>query len=84
MFHQSGDVEPLTEQSVIERVRETLLAYNAGPLADCLACTRQTESNFEKLLRLAPATIAAMHGSTYKGDGAQAIRDLATVMREVL
>jgi flavorubredoxin len=84
LFHQAGDLEPLTEQSVIERVRETLLAYNAGPLADYLPYTRQTESNFEKLIGLAPTTIAAMHGSTFKGDGTQAIRDLATVMREVL
>jgi hypothetical protein len=31
-----------------------------------------------------PKTLAAMHGSTYYGDGAQALRELATVMREVL
>jgi hypothetical protein len=31
-----------------------------------------------------PKTLATMHGSTYYGDGAQALRDLATVMREVL
>ena len=29
-------------------------------------------------------TLAVMHGSSYSGDGGQALRDLATVMREVL
>lgn len=84
LFHQSGEVEALTEQSVIERVRETLINYNNGPLAGYLPYTRQTESNLQKLVALAPATIAAMHGSTFVGDGAQALRDLGEVMREVL
>lgn len=84
LFHQSGEVEPLTERSVIERVRETLIAYQASPLADYMPYTRQTESNLEKLAALEPATIAAMHGSTFIGDGAQAVRDLGTVMREIL
>jgi flavorubredoxin len=84
LFHQIGDVEPLTPRSVTERVREALIAYNASPLADYLPYTRQTESNLQKLIALEPATIAAMHGSTFVGDGAMALQDLGTVMREVL
>ncbi|HZH34872.1 MAG TPA: hypothetical protein VEX64_08530 [Pyrinomonadaceae bacterium] len=84
LFHQIGDVEPLTQRSVTERVREALIAYNASPLADYLPYTRQTESNLQKLVALEPATIAAMHGSTFVGDGAMALQDLGTVMREVL
>ncbi|MDQ4122127.1 MAG: MBL fold metallo-hydrolase [Acidobacteriota bacterium] len=84
LFHQSGEVEPLTHNSVIERVRETLIAYNASPLADYLPYTRQTERNLQKLIELEPATIAAMHGSTFVGDGAKALRDLGVVMSEVL
>jgi flavorubredoxin len=84
LFHQNGDVEPLTEQSVIERVRETIITFNASPLAGYMPYTRQTESNLQKLIALEPATIAAMHGSTFVGDGAQALRDLGAVMREVL
>jgi len=84
LFHQSGDVEPLTDKSVVDRVRETLIAYNASPLAGYLPYTRQTESNLQKLIALEPTTIAAMHGSTFVGDGAQALRDLGTVMHEVL
>jgi hypothetical protein len=33
---------------------------------------------------LKPKTLAAMHGSSYTGDGARALLDLALVMREVL
>jgi flavorubredoxin len=84
LFHQLGDVETLTDQSIIERVRETFTAYDDTQLAGYQPYTRQTESNLDKLIRLKPSTIAAMHGSTYIGDGAQALRDLGAVMREVL
>lgn len=84
LFHQNGDVEPLTERSVIERVRQTITDYNAGPLANYQPYTRQTESNLQKLIALDPQTIAAMHGSTFAGDGAQALQDLGVVMHEVL
>jgi flavorubredoxin len=84
LFHTNGDVEAFTEKSVIERVRETLLDYNASPLANYMPYTRQTESHLQKLIALAPRTIAAMHGSSFAGDGAQALRDLGTVMCELL
>jgi flavorubredoxin len=84
LFHQNGDVEAITGQSVIERVRKTITDYNAGPLAGYQPYTRQTESNLQKLIALEPKTIAAMHGSTFIGDGAEALRDLGAVMRELL
>jgi hypothetical protein len=84
LFTHEGDVEPQTEQSIVERAREAFLSYNAGPLAGYMPYSRQTESNLQKLIDLEPVTIAAMHGSTFKGDGAQALRDLGAVMREVL
>lgn len=84
LFHHDGDVEPLTDKPVIELVRETLGNYNAGPLAGYLPYTRQTEQNLQKLIALEPQTIAAMHGSSYTGDGAQALRDLGVVYRELL
>ena len=84
LFHQNGDVEPLTDKSVIERVRKTITDYNASPLAGYLPYTRQTEMHMQKLIALEPKTIAAMHGSAYIGDGTQALRDLGTVMYELL
>lgn len=84
LFTHEGEVEPLTENTIVERARETYLSYNAGPLASYQPYTRQTESNLEKLIALHPKTIAAMHGSTFVGDGAEALRDLGSVMRELL
>lgn len=84
LFHQNGNVEPLTESDVIERVRQTLIDYQAGPFANYIPYTKNTDSILQKLAGFKPRTIAPMHGSAYVGDGERAIRDLAGVMREVL
>lgn len=84
LFHQLGDVEPLTESDVIERARHTLVEYQAGPFANYMPYTKNTDIIMQKLAALKPRTIAPMHGSAYAGDGERAIRDVAVVMREVL
>ncbi|HEX7997912.1 MAG TPA: hypothetical protein VF528_05935 [Pyrinomonadaceae bacterium] len=84
LFHQNGDVEPLTESDVIERVRKTLVDYQAGLFANYMPYTKHTDGILQNLADLKPRTIAPMHGSAYVGDGERAIRDLAVVMREVL
>ena len=84
LFHQGGDVEPITESDVIERARKTLVDYQAGPLANYMPYTKHTDSVMQRLAALQPRTIAPMHGSTYIGDGERALRELAVVMREVL
>ena len=84
LFHQNGDVEPLTTSDVIESARKTLVDYQAGPLANYMPYTKHTDGVLQRLAALKPRTIAPMHGSTYVGNGEQAVRDLAGVMREVL
>lgn len=84
LFHQNGDVEPVTESDVIARARKTLIDYQAGPFANYMPYTKHTDGIMQGLAALNPRTIAPMHGSAFTGDGAQAIRDLAGVMREVL
>jgi flavorubredoxin len=84
LFHQVGDVEPLTESDVIERARRTLVDYQAGPMANYMPYTKHTDRILQGLADLKPRTIAPMHGSAYAGNGERAIRDLAVVMREVL
>ncbi|MGE0127512.1 MAG: MBL fold metallo-hydrolase [Blastocatellales bacterium] len=84
LFHQNGDVEPLTESDVIGRARQTLVEYQAGPLANYMPYTNRTDATLQRLADLKPRTIAAMHGSAFAGDGEQAVRDLAVVIREVL
>jgi flavorubredoxin len=84
LFHQGGNVEPLTEADVIERARKTLTDYQAGPLANYMPYTKHTDSIMQRLAELNPRTIAPMHGSAFVGDGSRSLRDLAVVMREVL
>jgi hypothetical protein len=84
LFHQDGDVEPLTESSVLERCRKTLSAYQAGPLANYVPYTRNTEQILQGLAGLNAKTLAVMHGSSFTGDCRQALLDLSSVMKEVL
>jgi flavorubredoxin len=84
LFHQNGDVEPSTSGDVVGRFHQTLLEYQRGPLANYLPYTRDTGPTLQRLAALKPRTLAAMHGSTYVGDGAQALADLAQVLQEVL
>jgi hypothetical protein len=84
LFHVNGDVEPLTESDVIDRARQTLVDYQAGPFANYMPYTKNTDGILQGLAALKPQTLAPMHGPAYIGDGAQAMRDLAGVMRDVL
>lgn len=84
LFHQLGDVEPLTGSDVIERARRTLVDYQAGPLANYMPYTQDTDRTLHRLADLKPETIAAMHGSAFRGDGEGALRDLSVIMRDVL
>ncbi len=84
LFHQDGQVEPLTHSDILGRVRDTLVHYQAGPLMNYMPYTPYTKTLLAGLADLKPRTLAAMHGSTYVGDGAQALHDLNVVMRDVL
>jgi len=84
LFHQWGHRAPTTSDSIIEQCRETLLASEAGPFANYIPYTHHTGRILATLAEHEPKTLATMHGSTYYGDGGQALRELAIVMREVL
>src|SRR3954447_16566798 len=84
LFHQWGHREPTTADSIMERCKEALLEAEAGPFANYVPYTHHTGRVLETLAQHTPKTLAVMHGSTYHGDGAQALRDLASVMRDVL
>lgn len=84
LLHQNGDVEPSTTADVVGRFKETLVEYQQGPLANYMPYTPYTDTTFQRLAMLKPRTLAAMHGSTFLGDGAQALTGAAQVIREVL
>jgi len=84
LFHQWGQHDPITSSSIIERCKDALVQAEAGPFANYVPYTHHTGIVLHDLADLAPKTLAAMHGSSYSGDGGQALRDLAVVMRDVL
>lgn len=84
LFHQDGDVEAATESDVVERARTVLIEYQAGPFANYLPYTPQTDGTLRRLAEMRPKVCATMHGSAFVGDGERALRDLAVVYREVL
>ena len=84
LLHQNGEVEPSTTSDVVGRFRQTLTDYQQGPLANYMPYTPYTESTLQRLAALKPRTLAAMHGSTYVGDGAKALTDVAQVIKEIL
>jgi len=84
LFHHLGDVEPVTSSDIVGRVREALTAFQAGPLANYVPYTNQTESIFRQLQAVKPNLLATMHGSSFSGNGEQALGDPGIVMREVL
>jgi hypothetical protein len=84
LFHQWGDREPLTRDSIIERSRDALLETQAGPFANYVPYTHHTGRILEELANYQPRMLATMHGSSFEGDAANQIRELVPVMREVL
>lgn len=83
LFHQAGDVEPITQSEVIGRCRNVLVGYQQSPFANYMPYCTLTEHSLKRLGELRPKTLATMHGSIYVGDGRQALDDLAGVFREV-
>jgi len=84
LFHQDGDLDPLTNADVVGQFRQMLVENLHGPMAGYFPYTNHTEETLRRLAGLKPALLAIMHGSAFVGDGAQAIHDLAVVMKEVL
>ena len=82
LFHHVGDVEPLTESDIVGRSRAAMAEYQKGPLANYLPYTPLTQQILDKLAALQPRTLATMHGSSYRGNGEQAIHDLGVALRE--
>lgn len=84
VFFQAEDPEPLIGLEILDRARQTLQSSLSGPLANDIPYTPYTDSTLKRLAALAPRTLAVMHGSSFSGDGRQAILDLSTLMKEIL
>jgi len=85
LFHQTGDVEPLTHEDVLGRWERAVAEYQAHPvLMDYMPFTPKTRERLETLASLEPRMLAAMHGSTFVGDGASALRSAGDMLERQL
>jgi len=75
LFTQGGSGEVALTESDILGPSEAF----RGPL-DYFAHAPQTQATLERLAQLEPATLACMHGSAWRGDGAALLRELATAL----
>jgi len=84
LLHQLGDVEPVTSGDITDRYRHALQTYQQSPvLMDYVPYTDNTRRQLARLADLRPQTLAAMHGSTFVGDGASMLLASAEVIRSV-
>jgi len=85
LFHQLGDVEPVTSSDVLGRWDAAVAAYQQHPvLMDYVPLTPNTRRRLDELADLQPKILAAMHGSTFVGDGAAALRSAADMLQRRL
>jgi hypothetical protein len=64
----------VTEESLVEP------SVEAESLFRYTSCLTATVAALRSLAALEPTTLAVMHGSCFRGDGAQALNDLADAM----
>jgi flavorubredoxin len=84
LLHQLGNVEPVTTGDIADRYQHALETYQHSPvLMDYVPYTDNTKRQLAKLAALQPRTLAAMHGSTFVGDGAAALIASGEVIRKV-
>ena len=84
LFAHTGDVAPVIESDPVGRARAHIEAGMAGPLAHSIPYTARIGAMLGDLAELRPAMLATMHGSSFAGDGAGAIRDYASMLEETI
>lgn len=84
LFFQPADPGPLFDGDIAAAARGVMIVGQTGPLAHDVPYTADTGAKLERLAALEPRGLATMHGSSFLGDGASALRHLAAAIREVL
>ncbi|ONM49998.1 MBL fold metallo-hydrolase [Nocardia donostiensis] len=76
LMTQLGDGPALTDADLVEPAAIAEDVFHATSLGPAVPAT------LHRLADLQPTTLAIMHGSSFAGDGAAALRDLATIYQE--
>ncbi len=82
LFFHPGDPAPLIESDIVGPAAAAMSANLNGPMSKDMPYTPYTDATLERLARLNPRTLGVMHGSSFRGDGAAAIRELAHAIRK--
>ena len=82
LFFHPGDPAPLIESDIVGPAAAAMSANLNGPMSKDMPYTPYTEATLERLAKLNPRTLGVMHGSSFRGDGAAAIRELAHAIRK--
>jgi flavorubredoxin len=77
LFTHLGNPPPVTTDDVVQPALEGEAMFRASSLAP------DTAGQMRRLGDLQPSTLALMHGSSFHGDGRQALYDLATAYEEI-
>ncbi|MSP79852.1 MAG: MBL fold metallo-hydrolase [Rhodospirillales bacterium] len=84
LMGHNGDVEPVITGDIVGRSRAYTAAQMTGPMAHSTPYTAQTKKIVLDLAGLEPKTLAAMHGSSFAGDGAGVLADYAVMLEETI
>ncbi|MBX7077759.1 MAG: MBL fold metallo-hydrolase [Nannocystaceae bacterium] len=84
LFHQMGELEANTSGDIVERYAQTLAGMQQGPFAGYIPYGKHTTAGLAKLGALEPRTLLPMHGSSFTGDGAAALRGAGEVLARLL
>jgi flavorubredoxin len=84
LLFQPGDPDPVTEADLTPLLRIVIAEGMKGPLAHDIPYTYETDAALRRLAALEPRLLAIMHGSAYRGNGAEMMRSFAEVLREAI
>jgi len=84
LFFQPANPPPLSQSDVVGPARDAIVANRTTPFANDMPYTAYTDATLERLAALEPRTLAVMHGSSFRGDGRRALRELGVAIRDAL
>ena len=83
LFHQFGDVAPLSSDDLTEATVAAMHQMQNSPLANSMTYNLNTKAILSELAKLQPKTLATMHGASYSGDGERMIENLSAAMKDI-
>lgn len=83
LLGHGGDVEALFEGDIVGRSDAYNTRQSEGPMSGSVPFTKETMGILENLAELEPVTLACMHGSSYTGDAARALREFGLVLERL-